>query len=658
MELTAIPGVGTKTAEALAELDDPITAIETGDVATLSQARGITPGRAANIVREAIRSSHGDSGDFLATNRSREIYRDILQLVQSRAVTDYGVHRLETFFPSSVESRIDETRSYVEAAIEIEPDPEIIGLLEDVSRLSTPAPVTIRDRCLATADAERALNARDRFPELSVEIVDGPREINDLASGYSTVIVLDEQFAGIDTVGNIDVRPDAFESPVDIVPERTLGFVADNRTSIMAALDVHRAADISPPTDPAELEHLISQLHADGTPKNDETLDRLTNAIDDFDVAISTAESVANDHLREAIGQRDLTIEGADLLSMVERGAGVDSLLEHELADDVTAAIEAAREHLVDALQLPETQASFATEIFPERAAFPVEHNDSAASRLRRELIETRDHRQASIVTDLATALAAERDAIESLVETALELDVKLAISRFARDFDCTMPEFSGDGISIEAGRSPLLDVPIEEVDPVDYSVSGVVLLSGVNSGGKTTLLDLVAATTILAHMGFPVPAKRVELERFAGVNYYAATQGTLDAGAFEATLKQFAELVDVATDRLVLVDELESITEPGAAATIVAGILESLDGTTAIFVSHLAREILDAADQEIRVDGIAAKGVENGELIVNRSPVRDHLARSTPELIVESLEMDADGETATFYARLLEKFD
>jgi dsDNA-specific endonuclease/ATPase MutS2 len=106
-----------------------------------------------------------------------------------------------------------------------------------------------------------------------------------------------------------------------------------------------------------------------------------------------------------------------------------------------------------------------------------------------------------------------------------------------------------------------------------------------------------------------------------------------------------------------VLVDELESITEPGASAVIVAGILEALteSDSTAVFVSHLAGEIREAAAVEVTVDGIEALGLEDGELRVNRSPVKDHLARSTPELIVEKLATE-DGEE--LYDDLLEKFD
>ena len=164
-------------------------------------------------------------------------------------------------------------------------------------------------------------------------------------------------------------------------------------------------------------------------------------------------------------------------------------------------------------------------------------------------------------------------------------------------------------------------------------------------------------SVVVLAQMGLPVPAASVRLQRFSSLHYHAKTQGTLDAGAFESTVREFADVADGGADSLVLVDELESITEPGASAKIIAGILEALDenGASAVFVSHLAGEIRETANFEVTVDGIEAVGLVDGELVVNRSPVKDHLARSTPELIVEKLAGESD---ATFYDRLLEKFE
>ena len=659
MDLEAIPGVGAKTADRLAQLEDPERALREGNVAALARAPGITEGRAARIARGAIRQQHGDTTEFLRTDRARELYGAVLGLLQERAVTDYAEKRLETIYPSASASRIEEVRAFAAEAAARDPDPAVVDALGGVAPLTTPSGLRVRDRCLATSDAETYASAQEAFPELSVELVEDSRDLAELARGYATVIALDETFAGLDLDGDVRVLPDAEGRLEEVVPERLLRFFTDNSSRLEAAAAVHDAAALDAPCDLDALRDGLDRLNDDGTVRGDEELVRLTNAVDDVDAAVSTAESVANDRLREAIQQRDVTIEGADLLSLVEQGARVDTLLDRELSEEFREAIEAARVHLADALSLRD-HVDLAEQAFSEDPSFPVEHEESAVSRLRTELAAERDRRASRLKADLAADLAALRGPVEELVRAALELDVELAVSRFARDFDCVLPTFAerGAGIDIEGGRSPLLDVAFESVDPVDYRVSGVALLSGVNSGGKTSTIDLVGLTVILAQMGLPAPAESVRLERFDALHYQAKSQGTLDAGAFEATLREFGDLVTGPGNRLVLVDELESITEPGASAHIIAGILEALheQDATAVFVSHLAGEIREATGFEVQIDGIEAVGLVDGELRVDRSPVKGRLARSTPELIVEKLaESDADND---FYRRLLTKFE
>ena len=88
-----------------------------------------------------------------------------------------------------------------------------------------------------------------------------------------------------------------------------------------------------------------------------------------------------------------------------------------------------------------------------------------------------------------------------------------------------------------------------------------------------------------------------------------------------------------VATAKLILADELEAITEPGAGAKIIAGMLEAAnkhEHTCMLLVTHLAKDIMDATELDLRVDGIEAKGLnQNLELIVDRNPRRNYLARS-----------------------------
>ena len=743
MELTSIPGVGEKTAESLAALDDPEAALRTGDVAQIAAAPGISEGRAVVIARGAIRHRHDDPGGWAATDRAKEVHDEALSLLRERAVTEYARRRLATLYPSAVPSRIAEVRAWAARAVRRDPDPDVLAALEGVAPLAEPSSLRVRERALATADAERYAELDDAFPELPIEVVEGVAELAELGRSYATVFVVDETFAGVDVEGDVRVLTDPESEPETVVPERLLASVAQNRDRLAAAATVHERAGLEPACDLAALQDVLDRVDDDGGIVGDAELDRLSTAVDDLDATANTAASVANDHLRTVIQQRDVTIQGQDFLSLVEQGARVDSLLARELADEYDEAIRRARDHLTDALDLDPGEAEMAERVFGGEPTFPVEHNEEPLARLRTELKATRDRRSARLKADLAEEIADLWPAAERLVTDALELDVELAVARFAADFDCVLPSFVDDavpddptetaaetiagdggtltgsaadvadtettdtdatdtettdtdvadtetadtdptdaetvdaaadtadpltaepaavdesGVAIERGRSPLLDEPFEAVEPVDYGVDGVTILSGVNSGGKTSTLDLVGLVATLAHMGLPVPAAGATIRRVSGLHYYAKSQGTLDAGAFESTLREFGALATGADGRLVLVDELESITEPGASAKIIAGILERLhdQGATAVFVSHMAREIRETAGFDVAVDGIEALGLEDGELVVDRSPKKNHLARSTPELIVEKLSDASDGGEGSFYASLLEKF-
>ncbi|MFP4530999.1 MAG: MutS-related protein, partial [Halodesulfurarchaeum sp.] len=660
MDIDAIPGVGPKTREALATLEDPEDALERGDVATIASAPGLSQGRAVRIVRNAIRHRHDDPGGFLATDRAEAVYEGLLAELAARTVTEYGRHRVETFYPSAVPDRIEETRAVATRAMEREIGESVREALADVEPLSDPGDLRVRDRCLATADAETYSRAREAVPEVSVELVEDARGLADLARGYATVIALDEEFAGIDVEGDVQIEPTALENPIEVVPERVLAFYGRNRDSIRAAATVHQRAGLETELDLEALLAALDRIDGEGTVTSDDELTRLTEAVSNLEAAVSTAESRANDRLTGAISETDVTVDGADLLSLAEQGAGVDSILARELANEYDAAIEAAKTHLEETLELDDDERAIVDRLFPADPTFPVERNDEARARLEAELSTARDRRAGQVKQEVARELADRREAVTELVHRALELDVEAAIARFASDFDCVLAEREGRGFDIQGGRSPLLEEPPEAVEPVDYAVDGVALLSGVNSGGKTTTLDMVASITILAHMGLPVPAESARVPAVEEVHYHAKSSGTLDAGALETTVRDFASLAAGEATKLVLVDELESITEPGASAKIIAGIVEALQeaGATAVIVSHLADGIREACSTDVTIDGIRALGLEDGELRVERSPVKDHLARSTPELIVEKLagEAQSDSDERSFYRQLLEK--
>ena len=112
---------------------------------------------------------------------------------------------------------------------------------------------------------------------------------------------------------------------------------------------------------------------------------------------------------------------------------------------------------------------------------------------------------------------------------------------------------------------------------------------------------------------------------------------------------------------KLVLIDELESITELEAAIKIIIGFIEHIqnDKSYAIIVTHMAPEILKRTDNiKIRTDGIEAKGLdENYNLIVDRTPKINYLANSTPELILRKIYEKSEEPLKSVYKDILDKF-
>ena len=658
MELEAIRGVGPKTAAALAKLPDAEAAIQRGDVYRLAQAPGVSEARAVQIIEGALRDQFADDSELLGTAMAEAIYEDLLAVLTAHAETQYGRAKLRTLYPTTSMERIETVRDRVQEALQMQPTPTMIDAFDGLAPFERVRGPRIRDRCVVASDGALAEVATARYPEVSVETVEDARTIVDLAGGYAEVIVVDETYVGYDLPENVEVEPAALETPTMVVPERELVQLLENRPQIEAALRVYTARGIEPPVDTGALEDAFASIDADGQVTLTRALAQQEAIADDLRVAAEAGARAGNERLRAAIADREVRIEGTDLLSLAEAGASMEELLDRELEAEYTAALEVATAAVTDTLDLDGDADLELRALYPREPTFPIEPVDQ---RIDAEVSARREAVATAVATrrrSVASTVAELRPAVESMVETALEWDVDLAIARFADDLDCTMPEFDADGpaVAIVGGRSPVIGIPHAEIEPVSYTVESLSLLSGVNSGGKTSVLELIASVVILAHMGLPVPAEHVQLRPVTGLQYHGKTQGTLDAGAFEATLRRFSELLDGHPGQLVLVDELESITEPGAAATIVAGIVDGLNdqGTTGVFVSHMAEAITTAARSELTVDGIEAEGLVDGELQVNRSPVKDLHARSTPELIVEKLAAE---EGHPLFDELLERF-
>ncbi|MGQ3413575.1 MutS-related protein [Natrinema sp. LN54] len=284
---------------------------------------------------------------------------------------------------------------------------------------------------------------------------------------------------------------------------------------------------------------------------------------------------------------------------------------------------------------------------------------------LRTDLTEAVDEREQAVASDLEETLETARDAIDQAVAAVDDIALHLSLARFALEYDCTRPIFvdrDDAAVSVVNARNLTLAAHDgESVQPVTYglgehgvtsvpdgvgSVPGdqrVAVLTGANSGGKTTLLETLCQVVLLATMGLPVPADRAEVTPVDSLVFHRR-HASFNAGVLESTLKSIVPPLSTGGRTLMLVDEFEAITEPGSAADLLHGLVTlSVDREAlGVFVTHLADD-LEPLPPEARVDGIFAEGLNPDlELLVDYQPRFDTVGRSTPEFIVSRLVANA----------------
>lgn len=277
--------------------------------------------------------------------------------------------------------------------------------------------------------------------------------------------------------------------------------------------------------------------------------------------------------------------------------------------------------------------------------------------------------REKTVAEELRDRVGDTDGDVDRAVDAVSDIAFQLSLGRFAAEHDLTRPRLVDDGIAVRNARALFVD---GEVQPVSYGVgthgiserseradavtppSGqrVSVLTGANSGGKTTLLETLCSVVLLAYMGLPVPAAAAEVGTFDRLVFHRR-HASFNAGVLEATLQSVVPPLAQPGQTLMLVDEFEAITEPGRAADLLSGLVQLTVDSDAVgtFVTHLADD-LQPLPEQARIDGISAAGLRPDlSLEVDYQPRFGELGRSTPEFIVSRLLANADdrAERAAF---------
>lgn len=199
---------------------------------------------------------------------------------------------------------------------------------------------------------------------------------------------------------------------------------------------------------------------------------------------------------------------------------------------------------------------------------------------------------------------------IQQNAEAVATLDVLLTFAHVAQTQRYVRPQLRDDGvIEIVGGRHPVVESMNAANDfvPNDTTLNlhdqQIILLTGPNMSGKSTLLRQVALMSLLAQVGSYVPAESAQLSIVDRIFTRVGASDNLVRGqsTFMVEMQEAANILRNATNRsLVILDEIGRGTSTYDGVSIAWAILEHLHdeiGAKTLFASHY-HELIAVADR------------------------------------------------------------
>lgn len=207
-------------------------------------------------------------------------------------------------------------------------------------------------------------------------------------------------------------------------------------------------------------------------------------------------------------------------------------------------------------------------------------------------------------------------------------LDVLTAFAHVAERHGYARPGVgTGYALDVVAGRHPVVEtmMPPSDFIPNDLRLDEegrIVILTGPNMAGKSTVLRQVGLIQIMAQIGSFVPADRAELPICDRVFTRVGASDSLARGqsTFMVEMNETAAIVHGATDRsLVLLDEIGRGTATYDGVSIAWAVTEHLHdrvGAKAVFATHY-HELTQLGDLLAGVRNLNVAVRETGDDIV-----------------------------------------
>jgi DNA mismatch repair protein MutS len=218
---------------------------------------------------------------------------------------------------------------------------------------------------------------------------------------------------------------------------------------------------------------------------------------------------------------------------------------------------------------------------------------------------------ETEIFSEICAKVAAETRRIQTTARALAMLDALAGLAETAVNRRYTLPLMhDGDEIEIVAGRHPVIEaVTSAQFIPNDLymnnSTDRMLVITGPNMGGKSTVLRQTAIISILAQMGSFVPAERARLPILDRVWTRVGASDDLARGrsTFMVEMTETAAILHNAGPRsLVLLDEIGRGTATFDGLSIAWAVVEHLHDSTehaakTLFATHY-HELTELAER------------------------------------------------------------
>jgi DNA mismatch repair protein MutS len=172
---------------------------------------------------------------------------------------------------------------------------------------------------------------------------------------------------------------------------------------------------------------------------------------------------------------------------------------------------------------------------------------------------------------------------IRKLASNVAQIDVTCAAAQLILERNYNLPNFHTlTHLRLESCRHPVVELSVSQFTPntITMNQGQVILITGPNMAGKSTLMRQVALNILLAQIGFPVASSRADVPIFDGIFTRIGASDHLSEGlsTFMVEMQESGYILKNYQERsLIILDEIGRGTSTYDGLSLAQAILESI---------------------------------------------------------------------------------